>query len=128
MFLHPTQVYLSIHAFVLYAIGRVIIRKQRAWGVTTCWLAILYAIGRSFIEEYRGDADRGILLGLSTSQWLSIPVALAGIAGLLLLRSRRSPRPVFEQMAEEPAPPDSPAARPAGRECLPARPEGAKRG
>jgi phosphatidylglycerol:prolipoprotein diacylglycerol transferase len=112
LFLHPTQIYMSIHAFILYGIGRVILERQRAWGVTTCWIAILYAIGRSIIEVYRGDADRGIFLGISTSQWFSIPVALAGVIGLILLHGRRAPRAVFGELEERAR--SAPAA-PAGK-------------
>jgi hypothetical protein len=49
----------------------------------------MYAVGRIGIEALRGDAGRGIYLGLSSGQIFSLGV-LAAIAGALVLR-RRSP-------------------------------------
>lgn len=49
---------------------------------------VLYAPGRFFLELLRGDSYRGEWLGLSTSQWISIPVLLLG--AVLLLRGRRT--------------------------------------
>ncbi len=52
------------------------------------------AVGRSFIEIYRGDLGRGIydqFGGLSSSQLISIPVFL--IAGFLYLRGYFKSKP-----------------------------------
>ncbi|HEU4393984.1 MAG TPA: prolipoprotein diacylglyceryl transferase family protein, partial [Planctomycetota bacterium] len=64
---------------------------------------MLYAVGRSAIETFRGDADRGLYFGgaLSFSQIVSILVFLGGFALWRALRSRR---------AATPAPPSAPAA------------------
>ncbi|MBQ1715424.1 MAG: prolipoprotein diacylglyceryl transferase, partial [Firmicutes bacterium] len=43
-----------------------------------------YSILRFLLEFLRGDASRGIILGLSTSQWISIAVFL-----VILIRRRR---------------------------------------
>ncbi len=45
---------------------------------------LTYAPVRFFLEFLRGDTARGGFLGLSTSQWISIPIFLAGV--LLWLR------------------------------------------
>jgi phosphatidylglycerol:prolipoprotein diacylglycerol transferase len=63
-------------------------RRLRPHG-TLFWLYILlYSLGRSIIEFWRGDAHRGLYLGdaLSTSQLLSAAAAL--LALLMLLHGR----------------------------------------
>ncbi len=51
----------------------------------------LYAPTRFVLEFWRGDLIRGIFWGLSTSQWLSIAILVAGV--VLLVRGRdASPR------------------------------------
>lgn len=49
---------------------------------------IFYSILRFILEFFRGDTIRGSLWGVSTSQWLSIPMLLLGL--WLLFRSQRS--------------------------------------
>ncbi len=36
-----------------------------------------YAVGRFAIEFLRGDQDRGLALGLSTAQWVSVAIVAA---------------------------------------------------
>ena len=43
---------------------------------------LLYAPVRFVLEFFRGDVERGFLLSLSTSQWISILVLVAG--GILI--------------------------------------------
>ena len=50
----------------------------------------IYSVGRFFLESLRGDDYRGFLWGLSTSQWISIPLFLC--AALLLFRWARRGR------------------------------------
>ncbi|HTB61636.1 MAG TPA: prolipoprotein diacylglyceryl transferase family protein, partial [Polyangia bacterium] len=38
---------------------------------------VTYAVGRFAIELFRGDQDRGQVLGLSTAQWVSIAIVAA---------------------------------------------------
>lgn len=90
--LHPTQIYLSLNAMALFLIGRALLSRRRFPGQVAGILGILYAFTRSAIELVRGDVERGIFLGISTSQWVSIPILLASI-GLLLWRSRHKEPP-----------------------------------
>lgn len=50
--------------------------------------ALLYAIMRFFLEFLRGDAARGFLLGLSTSQWISLFI-IAIILAWISVEKRR---------------------------------------
>ena len=63
-----------------------------------CWYLILYSAGRFILEFWRGDAIRGAVGPLSTSQFIGIFTFLAGII-LLALRRKSSPAP--ETDAEE---------------------------
>ena len=47
---------------------------------------VIYGIERFIIEYFRYDEIRGIFLGLSTSQWISIALVIGGIVGFILLR------------------------------------------
>jgi phosphatidylglycerol:prolipoprotein diacylglycerol transferase len=52
---------------------------------------ILYAIGRSIVEVYRGDSIRGFVIDpyLSTSQFISIFIFVSGLA-LWMFWSKRN--------------------------------------
>jgi phosphatidylglycerol:prolipoprotein diacylglycerol transferase len=86
--LHPTQIYMSLNGLFLFGIGNLVRSRRRFDGQTTFTLTLIYAFTRSFIELYRGDVERGIAFGLSTSQWISIPVALVSVAMLVVLARR----------------------------------------
>lgn len=93
--LHPTQLYeagaeLAILAFLLLTE-----RRGRAFPGRTFWLyMLLYAISRYVIETFRGD-ERGMLLGISTSQFISVVLVPLSVVMLIWLSRRsRAPEPV----------------------------------
>jgi len=87
--LHPTQLYdagaeLAILIFLL-----VFERRGRPFAGRTFWLyMLLYAVSRFIVEIYRGD-NRGMLAGMSTSQFVS--VLMVPTALVMLARLRRAP-------------------------------------
>jgi phosphatidylglycerol:prolipoprotein diacylglycerol transferase len=88
---HPTQLYEAIACLAISAILYFVVRpNKRRDGDVWAGLLVLYAIARSVIEAFRDD-DRGVFFGghVSTSQLISIPLALAGVA--LMAYTRRSP-------------------------------------
>jgi phosphatidylglycerol:prolipoprotein diacylglycerol transferase len=97
--LHPTQIYLSINALLIFLILLAVLR-HRAFRGQVLWCALaLYSAGRFFIEFYRGDDDaRGIVGPLSTSQWIGIPLFILGVA--LLWRGWRLRRSGAERSPE----------------------------
>ena len=100
MFLVPAPILMSLKALFVHLTARVVLMRQRAWGVTSCWIVISYGILRSLIEMIRGDWDaRGyVQLGgvpISTSQLIAIPFVLGGLLGLWYLRRHRAAEPVF---------------------------------
>ena len=76
---HPTQLYEAAAALAIAAVLYVVVRpKKRAHGQVFAALLVLYGAARFALEFVRAD-DRGIAFGLSTSQWISLPLVAWGI-------------------------------------------------
>jgi phosphatidylglycerol:prolipoprotein diacylglycerol transferase len=90
--LHPTQLYESgvefaIFGFLLFLSGRKKFDGQIFWIYVGC-----YSVARFVIEFFRGDIERGFVLGgaLSTSQ--VIAMVLLGISAFALMALSRMPQ------------------------------------
>lgn len=90
---HPTQLYDAACALILAVVTYRHYAKRRFDGENIAILLMGYAVLRALTEVYRGDADRGAIGPLSTSQLLSIPMFLVGLA-IYVLRSRASKAPL----------------------------------
>lgn len=93
---HPTQLYEAGAELLMFFFLLSLRPKKRFHGqILLVWLFV-YPVIRSIIEMYRGDKIRGVyFLGLSTSQYISIAVALsAAIIYFFLRRKRVSAVPV----------------------------------
>lgn len=75
----PTQLLSSFGNFVIFAILFTIYRNEKTRKYTGASYLILYSIGRFMVEFLRGDLERGFVGSLSTSQLISIFVAIGGI-------------------------------------------------
>lgn len=65
---------------------------ERFRGETSCLYIVFYAVGRFFIEYLRGDAARGTVGALSTSQFISIIIFVFGVVlWLFLLKKNGAP-------------------------------------
>lgn len=90
--LHPTQIYLSINALVIFLI-LVWLGKRKSFDGQIIWAyGILYSIGRFIIEYYRGD-DRGYAGIFSTSQFIGIFILAVSLAMLFALRRKQPSLP-----------------------------------
>jgi phosphatidylglycerol---prolipoprotein diacylglyceryl transferase len=88
--IHPTQIYLSLNAFLIFLILQWAYRRKTFDGEVFWLYVLLYAITRGILEIWRGDLVRGFVIPgvLSTSQFIGLlGAALAG--GMLVLLSRR---------------------------------------
>lgn len=75
----PTQIYSSVLDFLHFVVLLLIARRKKFDGqVAACYL-IFYSIGRFILEFFRGDLERGSVGNLSTSQFISVFILLAGI-------------------------------------------------
>lgn len=88
--LHPTQLYDAGAELLILIVLLFTERKGRPFPGRTFWLYMaLYGVSRFVIEFYRGD-DRGMWLGVSTSQLVALVTVPIAIAMLLRLRSRQA--------------------------------------
>jgi len=81
--LHPAQLYHSLHGLLMFLILAWYMRSKPAPGRVMGLFLMLYAIGRSVTEIWRGDdAARGMVIDgwVSTSQLISIPIFFIGAA------------------------------------------------
>jgi phosphatidylglycerol---prolipoprotein diacylglyceryl transferase len=89
--LHPTQIYLSINAVVIFSI-LVWLRKRKSFDGQIIWTyGVLYSIGRFIIEYFRGD-DRGYAVAslFSTSQFIGIGIFGISIFMLIVMGRKRN--------------------------------------
>lgn len=83
---HPTQLYEAGGELCLFwLLLSMRLHKRFDGQLFLTWLA-LYPILRSTIELFRGDQERGVYFFASTSQYISIGVALAAVGVFLYLR------------------------------------------
>lgn len=87
--LHPTQIYLSLNALMIFGI-LIWLRQRKSFEGQVFWAyGIIYSVGRFVIEYFRGD-DRGFAFQniLSTSQLIGIFAFLCSIFMFFTLRHR----------------------------------------
>ena len=93
----PTQLWSSAIALGLFLLLSWRWKYRRYDGQVFAWLLLIYPWTRSGIEALRGDTIRGVdwLDLFTTSQLISIPVFLAGVA-IVILQGRRGVAEVAE--------------------------------
>lgn len=92
--LFPSQLVSSAFNFANFLLLCALARKNKTPGKIGAYYLIFYSIGRFVIEFFRGDLNRGSVGALSTSQFISIFTALAGIILLLFLNRRKADKTV----------------------------------
>ena len=101
--IHPTQIYMSLASLAILGILMLLYRRKRFHGRIIAAYVFLYSVARFFLEILRGDADRGFVFGgrLSTSQFLSLVLAVAALGAYLALdaRHRREGEPDWRPAA-----------------------------
>jgi phosphatidylglycerol:prolipoprotein diacylglycerol transferase len=88
---HPVQLYESAGELTLFFILLFVRTRKRFHGQALLTYLFLYPLLRTSLEFLRGDKARGVnvFLGMSTSQLISVMVALAAVATLIYLQRRR---------------------------------------
>jgi phosphatidylglycerol---prolipoprotein diacylglyceryl transferase len=88
--LHPVQAYESVVCAVLFLVMVQLLRRKRFDGEVILAYTASYAIARFVLEFFRGDVDRGFVVGwLSTSQFIAAILGPAAIALLVALHRRQ---------------------------------------
>ena len=91
--LHPTQVYEAAAELLILVFLLVTERRGKPFPGRTFWgYMLLYAVSRFIIEFYRGD-ERGLVLGFSTSQFISLILGPLSLVMLIVLRRGTAPEP-----------------------------------
>jgi phosphatidylglycerol:prolipoprotein diacylglycerol transferase len=89
--LHPTQLYDAGAELLILIVLLVTERRGKPFEGRTFWLyMLLYGISRFIVEFYRGD-ERGMIMGISTSQFVSLLVVPLALLMLVRLRRRGTP-------------------------------------
>lgn len=101
---YPTQTYETIAAWTIFALTSWLFRHRRFDGQVLAAVLILYGIWRPINESLRGDDVRGTdWFGLTTSQFVSVPVVLAGVI-IVAYRFRKGVAPETPFTGEEELP------------------------
>lgn len=80
LYLHPSQIYATINAFVLAGLTAAYFRYRHREGSVIAVGMLGYPVAR-FVEEYlRGDELGQFNTSLTISQWVSVGLFLAGVA------------------------------------------------
>jgi len=81
----PVQLIEASVLFVLFsALLIVYLKAPKFKGLCSLIYAYGYAVMRFILEFFRYDAERGLFLGLSTSQWISIAIFIIATVCLIL--------------------------------------------
>lgn len=86
--LFPSQIVSSVFDFLNFAVLCVLLRHNKQPGKIGAYYLIFYSIGRFIIEFFRGDLERGNVGALSTSQFISVFVAIAGVVMVVWLNRK----------------------------------------
>lgn len=70
--LFPVQLVESLINFIVFFILVIYAKKPRRTGIVLGSYLMYYGIIRFILEFLRGDIERGVVLGVSTSQWISL--------------------------------------------------------
>ena len=86
--LFPSQLVSSAFDFAHFFVLCALLKRNKQPGKIGAFYLVFYSIGRFIIEFFRGDLERGNVGTLSTSQFISVFVAIVGIAMVLFLSKR----------------------------------------
>jgi len=85
----PVQLIESAMNMVIFAAVWWFTKKERKAVHVVCLYGLMYAVGRFGLEFLRGDAVRGSMFFLSTSQFISVLVVIACVIALIVDRNGR---------------------------------------
>jgi prolipoprotein diacylglyceryltransferase len=101
---HPTQIYEMLVGVGLFGLLMLLRRVRKFSGEVFLGWVLGYGILRTIIEIFRGDDDRGNVGSISTSQFVGIASALAGIGLLVVLLKKYRANPQALRLWETPVP------------------------
>lgn len=87
--LFPVQLAEAVLLVLLFAVLAAIYKKNPKPATQVLIYGFAYSLIRFVLEFFRGDKERGFLLGISTSQFISLLFAVALIV-ILIIRSKKA--------------------------------------
>lgn len=89
----PTQLYESAANFLnfIFLISYYRFVRKKPDGEAAFLYFITYGIIRFILEFFRGDPERGRVLCMSTSMFISVIMILTGVSGIIYLRKKHGP-------------------------------------
>ncbi len=85
----PIQLIEACALLILFTAQLVILFKKKSGNTNTLFYIIAYPVLRFIIEFFRGDAERGKLFGLSTSQYVSILIVVSAVLIIVAKRKKQ---------------------------------------
>ena len=89
--LFPIQAVESIFNIILFILLSLYTHKQKNGFILLSLYIVAYSAARFILEFFRGDLIRGIYLGLSSSQWISVLLIVFFLALIMLNHKRLKP-------------------------------------
>lgn len=88
--LHPVQLYEAFGELAIFLLLVFVVRPHKRFHgqVLATWL-LAYAVLRTAVELFRGDVERGLVLGLGVGQWTSLAIFAVGAA--IWVKARKEP-------------------------------------
>lgn len=86
--LFPVQLLESVILLLMFAVLLIVYNKTKKSGVATAVYLYSYAVVRFILEFFRGDMVRGVSLGLSTSQMISLLIIVV-LTAVIIYRWHR---------------------------------------
>ena len=80
----PVQLLEIICLVAIFVLSEILFYRTKRPGITALFYAFTYSIARFILEFFRGDGERGVLFGVSTSQYISFAIFL--LCYFLILR------------------------------------------
>ena len=87
---HPSQLYEALYSLAIAIILYLLWQRKVQSGITSFAFLALYGISRITVEILWREPLDGFVLGLPAGAAWSLPILLAGSAGLLFLAKKQS--------------------------------------
>ena len=86
----PTQLIEALGLLLIFAVVLTVYLKGAKPGTVPVVYVLCYSVMRFILEFLRSDSERGSLLGLSTSQWISLGLIITVVLSVIFYRSKKA--------------------------------------
>ena len=86
----PMQLIEALGLLLIFAVVLTVYLKGAKTGTVPVVYVLCYSVMRFILEFLRSDSERGGLLGLSTSQWISLGLIITVILSVIFYRSKKA--------------------------------------